>query len=516
MKRVMCNHFLPGITRWVYTAVMGVFVGLVVSAASAGEGTVGLTRLRPNIVIVLADDLGYGDLSCLNPESKISTPRMDELAASGMIFTDAHTPSSVCTPTRYGLLVGRYCWRTRLKRGVLLGFDRPLIEPERPTLASFLREQGYATAAIGKWHLGLGWQSPEGKPATDRDGTTDDPGVDYTRPITEGPLTVGFDYFFGIAASLDMAPYCYIENDRVTEIPTEPTEGKPFPVNWRPGRRAANFRHEEVLDKCAEAAERWLRRHVKTAPERPFFLYYALTAPHTPVLPLPQYQGKSRAGIYGDFVVQVDDVLGRLVDLLRELRVWENTLLILTSDNGSTMTIRKEFQEYQHATNYIFRGQKSDIWEGGHRVPFIVTWPGKIKPGSRCDRAICLVDLFATVADLLEQPLPKGAAEDSVSFARLFFAPQTSWQRPAFVMHSVNGFFAIRDGDWKLLECRGSGGWSLPEAKVPKDAPPMQLYNLAEDISEQRNLYHERPEIVRALQEKLEQIRGTDSSSPRE
>jgi arylsulfatase A len=495
------------VTGWMVRVLALVAASATGASASGAEKVAAAGDLRPNLVIVLADDLGYGDLSCLNPQSKIPTPRMDELAASGMIFTDAHTPSSVCTPTRYGLLVGRYSWRTRLKQGVLLGFDRPLIEAGRPTLASFLKEQGYATAVIGKWHLGLGWQSPQGQPVTDRDGTTEDPGVDYTRPITEGPLAVGFDYFFGIAASLDMAPYCYIENDRVTEIPTEPTEGNPFPVNWRAGKRAPNFRHEEVLDKCAEAAERWLRRHATTARGNPFFLYYALTAPHTPVLPLPQYEGKSQAGIYGDFVVQVDDVVGRLVDLLRELKLWDNTLLILTSDNGSTMSIRKEFQQYGHATNYIFRGQKSDIWEGGHRVPFIVTWPGKIKPGSRCDRAICLVDLFATVADLLQQAVPQGAAEDSVSFAPLLFQPDAAWQRPAFVLHSIHGFFAIRDGGWKLLECRGSGGWSLPEAKVPKDAPPMQLYNLTEDIAEERNLYHDRPDIVRALQEKLDHIR---------
>lgn len=485
---------------------LAVLVGASGDAASPGGES--LPEPPPHIVIVLADDLGYGDLSCLNPESKIPTPRMDELAAAGIIFTDAHTPSSVCTPTRYGLLTGRYCWRTRLKQSVLLGFDRPLIEPGRPTIASFLRSHGYATCAIGKWHLGLGWQNAEGRPVTDKDGTTNDPGVDYTRPITEGPLTVGFDYFFGIAASLDMAPYCYIENDRVTAIPTEPTEGQAFPVNWRPGLRAKDFHHEEVVDKCAEAAERWIRRHVGTHPHKPFFVYYALTAPHTPVLPLPQYAGKSRAGIYGDFVVQVDDAVGRLVDLLRELGVWDNTLLILTSDNGSTMTIRKEFVQYGHATNYIFRGQKSDIWEGGHRVPFIVTWPKRVPAGSRCDRAICLVDIFPTIAEIVGRPLPAGAAEDGVSFAPLLTQPDAPWQRPPFVMHSINGFFAIRDGDWKLLECRGSGGWSLPETKVPKDAPPIQLYNLAEDIGEARNLYEQEPARVADLLRQLKAIRG--------
>ncbi|MDW8078878.1 MAG: arylsulfatase [Thermoguttaceae bacterium] len=463
---------------------------------------------KPNIVIILADDLGYGDLSCLNPESKIPTPRIDELAAAGMVFTDAHTPSSVCTPTRYGLLTGRYCWRTRLKQSVLLGFDRPLIEPGRATIASFLRAHGYATCAIGKWHLGLGWQNAEGKPVTDKDGTTNDPGVDYTKPITEGPLTVGFDYFFGIAASLDMAPYCYIENDRVTAIPTEPTEGQGFPASWRAGMRAKDFRHEEVVDRLAEAAERWLRQHKATRPHQPFFLYYSLTAPHTPVLPLPAFRGKSQAGLYGDFVVQVDATVGRLVDLLRELGYWENTILILTSDNGSTMTIRSEFQKYGHATNYIFRGQKSDIWEGGHRVPFIVTWPAGIPPGTRCDRAICLVDILPTVAEILGRPLPPGAAEDGVSFAPLLRDPDVNWRRPPFVMHSIQGYFAIRDGEWKLIECRGSGGWSLPENKVPKDAPAMQLYHLGRDIRETTNLYPAEHKRAAELLAKLRNIRG--------
>jgi len=224
----------------------------------------------PHIVLILADDLGYGDLSCLNPESKIATPRIDQLAREGMMFTDAHTPSSVCTPTRYGLLTGRYAWRTRLQRGVLLGFDRPLIEPNRMTLASLLRSHGYRTACVGKWHLGLGWQSRTGQPVTHSDGTTNDPGVDYSKPLTEGPLTVGFDYFFGIAASLDMAPYCYIENDHVTQPPTEDTKGRDFPFNWRPGKKAQDFAHEEVLPTLTEKAIAWLRSCRRESPTSQF------------------------------------------------------------------------------------------------------------------------------------------------------------------------------------------------------------------------------------------------------
>jgi len=466
----------------------------------------------PHIVLILADDLGYGDLSCLNPDSKIQTPNLDQLAREGMVFTDAHTPSSVCTPTRYGLLTGRYAWRTRLKSGVLLGFDRLLIEPDRVTLASLLKSRGYATAAIGKWHLGLGWQSPQGTPVTDKDNTTDDPGVDYTRPINEGPLTVGFDYFFGIAASLDMAPYCYIENDRVTEIPQEESEGQAFPANWRQGKKSADFAHDQVLPVLTEKAVAWLTERRRSAPEQPLFLYFPLTAPHTPVLPLAEFRGKSRAGDYGDFVVQVDDAVGRILKTIDDLGIRDNTLLIFTSDNGSTMTIRPFFQQYNHATNYRFRGQKSDIWEGGHRVPFLVRWPGRVTPHSICSQSICLTDILATVADIVSVSLPDNAGEDSFSFLSLLKDPETPFHRAPIVMHSIAGFFAIRDGDWKLLECRGSGGWSLPENKVSKDAPPNQLYNLREDVEEQHNLVLKHPEVAQRLGQLLEKIK-TDGRS---
>lgn len=460
----------------------------------------------PHIVLILADDLGYGDLSCLNPESKIPTPRIDQLAREGMVFTAAHSNSSVCTPTRYGLLTGRYAWRTRLQNGVLLGFDRPLIERDRLTLASLLKSRGYRTACIGKWHLGLGWQTADGQPVTQHDGTTDDPGVDYSKLLTEGPHTVGFDYFFGIAASLDMAPYCYIENDRVIQAPSEETAGRAFPFNWRPGKKAPDFRHEQVLPVLTDKAVAWLKQEHEKDPSRPLFLYFALTAPHTPVLPLPEYREKSRAGEYGDFVVQVDDSVGKVLDALKTLGIEGHTLVIMTSDNGSTMTIRPFFQKYGHATNYHFRGQKSDIWEGGHRVPFIVRWPDHVRPGTRCDRTICLTDCLATLAEIVGFKLPDDAGEDSFSFLPLLKDPGARWERAAVVTHSIAGFFAIQDGDWKLLLCRGSGGWSLPENKAPREDPPGQLYNLRDDVQERTNLYAEYPEIVARLTEQLQKI----------
>lgn len=486
--------------------VIGTILTLIISVHFSSFLAAESPESLPHIVLILADDLGYGDLSCLNPESKIPTPRMDQLAREGMVFTAAHSNSSVCTPTRYGLLTGRYAWRTRLQRGVLLGFDRPLIERDRLTLASLLKSRGYATACVGKWHLGLGWQSQEGRPVTDHDGTTDDPGVDYSKPLTEGPRTVGFDYFFGIAASLDMAPYCYIENDRVTQLPTEETVGDAFPFNWRPGKKAPDFHHERVLSVLTEKAISWLKQEHERQPRRPLFLYFALTAPHTPVLPLPEYREKSGAGEYGDFVVQVDDCVGKVLDTLETLGIKDNTLVIVTSDNGSTMTIRPFFKKYGHATNHHFRGQKSDLWEGGHRVPFIVRWPGRVPAGTTCDRTICLTDCLATFAEIVGIPLPDNAGEDSFSFLPLLKDPATKWERAPVVTHSIDGFFAIQEGHWKLLLCRGSGGWSLPEKKVASGGPPGQLYNLRDDVREQVNLYTQYPDVVAMLKQHLERI----------
>lgn len=513
----------PGRTGWSAKSVTGflcaavgtllLWTGPLARCENAGGGDT--TPIgHPNIVVILADDLGYGDLSCLNPESKIPTPHMDRVAREGMTFTDAHSPSAVCTPTRYGLLTGRYAWRTRLQSGVLLGFDRPLIEPGRETLASFLKRHGYSTAAVGKWHLGLGWQDAQGRPVTDRDGTTNDPGVDYARPITEGPLTVGFDYFFGISASLDMAPYCYIENDRAVQPPTLDTEGEAFPRNWRAGKRSPDFRHEEVLRKCTEKAEEWLTERRAENPERPLFLYFALTAPHTPVLPEEPFRGRSRAGEYGDFVVQTDWVVGRVLDTLDRLELAENTLVILTSDNGSTMTIRPFFAQYDHATNYHFRGQKSDVWEGGHRVPFLARWPAKIPSGTTCDATVCLTDLLATFAQIVGETLPETCGEDSFGLLPLLTGEADTVPRPPVVMHSISGKFAVRQGDWKFIECRGSGGWSLPENRVPDDAPADQLYNLREDVGERENLFRARPDTVSRLQAVLNRIRESGRSVP--
>ena len=466
-------------------------------------------RSVPNIVLILADDLGYGDLGCYNKHSKIPTPNMDRLAADGMRFTDAHSPSAVCTPTRYGVLTGRYNWRSRLKSGVLWGYSRALIEPGRMTVASLLNDHGYTTGAVGKWHLGF--QQPD--PEINSEGKQ--PKVDYTQPLLPGPLTVGFDHFFGIPASLDMEPYLYVRDDRAVGAPTEQVKASGHRRQggggfWRAGPIAPDFRHEDVLPKLAEEAVAFIRRQ---SDDRPFFLYFPLSAPHTPWLPLESFRGKSGAGYYGDFVMQVDWTIGRVVEALEQMGMADNTLLILTSDNGAHWPV-SDTKKFGHAANGELRGQKADIWEGGHRVPFIARWPGTIRRGATCRQTTCHTDLMATVAAVLGADLPENAAEDSYSMLPALRETADGPIREATVHHSANGTFAIRQGDWKLIAGRGSGGFTAPQRIKPKPGEPTgQLYNLAADPAEKKNLHAERPEVVRRLEKLLDNYRATGRST---
>ncbi|UCD76023.1 MAG: arylsulfatase [Phycisphaerales bacterium] len=468
----------------------------------AGEEPAG----RPNIVFILADDLGYGDLRCLNGESKIPTPNMDRLFAEGIHFTDAHSPSAVCTPTRYGLLTGRYAWRTQLKQGVLMGYDGPLIEPDRVTVASLLKESGYRTACIGKWHLGLGWATKDGAPRkwVGNDGSN----TDFTMPIDGGPCDLGFDYFFGISASLDMAPYCYIENDRVTQIPSGQIDASKMPAYWRAGPIAPDFTHEDVLPALTQKALEWIDQAGTSESRRPFFLYLPLTAPHTPWLPVEEFRGSSEAGPYGDFTAQVDWTVGKVLKALDRNGLAASTLIIMTSDNGAYWS-QRQIEQYDHRANHTFRGQKADIWEGGHRIPFIARWPGRIEPGAKCEDTICLVDLLATFAAIAGQVLPEGAGGDSYSILpRLLGDESPEPIREATVHHSISGVFAIRQGPWKLILGRGSGGFTQPKKIDPKEGEPIgQLYNLQDDPAETTNLYLQRPEVVERLTELLNKYR---------
>lgn len=461
----------------------------------------------PNIVYILSDDLGYGDVSCLNPESKIATPRMDRLAREGMVFTDAHSNSAVCTPTRYGILTGRYCWRGRLKWNVLFGYSPPLIEPERVTVASLLKSQGYSTACIGKWHLGLGWTWPENITPTDR--RIPDPGIDFSQPLTSGPHTVGFDESYIIPASLDMTPYCYIHNGRVTEPPDVRTHGSERPAFWSEGLRSPGFEHETCLLELTRRAEAYIDQQAETASGKPFFLYFATPSPHTPHIPRQPFQGSSAAGAYGDYVVEHDWSIGRILDALDRNGIRENTLVIVTSDNGAHIRGNAfDFErEFGHRSNHIYRGQKSDCWDGGHRVPFIARWPAAMEGGSVCRRPICLTDLLATAAEITSTPVPPNAGEDSVSMLPLLQGKEPEAEREAIVHHSFYGYFAIRQGPWKLIACRGSGGWSLPENEASATAS-MQLYHVENDPGENTNLAHAEPKIAEELLALLRRITG--------
>ena len=461
---------------------------------------------KPNIIYLLADDWGYGDVSYLNPESKIPTPHADQLASEGMIFTDAHSNSAVCTPTRYGVLTGRYCWRSRLKRGVLNGYSEPLIEAGRLTVPSLLREQGYTTACVGKWHLGLGWQVKAGAEAVN--GET----VDFSAPLTHGPHEVGFDYSFIIPASLDMPPYCYIEDGVVVEQPVEDIAGSPRPAFWRGGACAPGFSHETCLLELTIRAEGFIHQHARENGGEPFFLYFPAPSPHTPHFARDRFAGRSRAGEYGDYVTEHDWSIGRIVSAIKRNGLADNTLIIVTSDNGChTEPIGLE-EKYDHLGNYIYRGQKSDAWEGGHRIPFIASWPGVIAPGSKCDKTVCLTDLLATAAGICNVDLPRDAGEDSYDISPYMRGAQGETIREATVHHSISGEFAIRKDQWKLVACRGSGGWSLRDEDVPADAPPMQLYDMARDAAEQHNLYREKPEIAAELLDLLNRYRESDRS----
>ncbi len=454
----------------------------------------------PNIILILADDMGYGDPRSYNPDSKIPTPHMDRLAAEGMRFTDAHSPSGVCTPTRYGLLTGQYSWRTQLKKGVLLGYSPSLIDTNRTTVASLLKQHGYATGGVGKWHLGLG----------------DEARTDYSKPLRPGPASLGFDYYYGIPASLDFEPYLYFENDRVVEAPTARTEGNLeccFGAFWREGAISPSFEHDQVLPITAEKAVAFIEDRAAT--EQPFFLYVPLSAPHTPWLPLPPYVGTTEVGEYGDFTAQVDSVVGQILDAVDRLAITDNTLGILTSDNGAIWP-QSKIDEFGHRANLNLRGQKADIWEGGNRVPFIIRWPGHIAPASQSDALVSLTDMLATFAAIVGAELPRDAGEDSYSLLPVLLGenPETPL-RDAAIHHSADGMFAIRQGPWKLIEGRGSGGFTEPIRIEPGPGEPAgQLYNLSEDLGETNNLYRQHPDVVARLTALLDQYRQQGHSRP--
>ncbi len=466
---------------------------LACGASALGISPSTAATRQPNIVYVLADDLGWGDLGCYNPDSAAPTPYANRFAQQGVRFTDMHSPSSVCTPTRYGILTGRYCWRSRLKRGVLQGYSPSLIEPGRLTVPAMLKQRGYYTAGVGKWHLGLG----------DRERT------DYTQPLRPGPMDAGFDYYFGIPSSLDFDPYLFFENDRPVEQPTSTTAGRTQPprgVFWRAGAIAPHFRFPEVLPKLTDKAVSIIRDRART-PKQPFFLYFAMPAPHTPWVPVSPFLGRSKAGLYGDFVAQVDDTFGRVLSALTVAGLSDNTLVVLTSDNGAHWT-PEDKTAWPHRANANWRGMKADIWDAGHRIPFLARWHGKIKPGTVSDQLGCLTDLMATASDIAGFKLPKDAGEDSYNLLPALLGRARAPIREAIVHHSNQGMFAIRSQNWKLELGLGSGGFSSPDHLDPApDGPQGQLYDVAKDPAETDNVYLQHPDVVARLTTLLDRYR---------
>lgn len=504
-----------------------------------------MVEKKPNIVLFFVDDLGYGDVSAFNPESKIHTKNIDKLAKSGMKFTDSHATSAVCSPSRYGLLTGRYNWRSRLKSYVLPGDSDSLIEEDRETLASMLKEEGYNTAAVGKWHLGLGWKflderqyekfglDPDDYEESEYQHGRDDVfdptvglfdmeglDIDYSKPITFGPNQLGFDYFYGTPASLDQPPFVIIENDRVTEEPNDITGtpgldrfGATQQQQWQNGVIAPNFVHKEVPDMMQDKVLELINNYSEE--EDPFFIYYPNHLVHGPLIPKPQFEGKSGIGIYGDFVLQLDSYVGQIMDKLKEKEIFDDTIFIFTSDNGvSGVAGLNHLESLGHESSAEFRGKKFEIWEGGHREPTVISYPNMIKSDIESDAMISHSDIYHTIAELLDIDVTDDEGEDSVSNLPLWTGKKQS-VRDDIVHSSANGGFSIRRGFWKLTMVRDSGV-TAPESEPEEYFVASQLYDLRDDISEENNVIAEYPEIVeeltRALEDQIKSGRSTEGS----
>jgi arylsulfatase A len=513
MRRlVVCAGLLP--------LLAGILAGA--TATQAAE--------TPNIVFIYADDLGYGDVGCYNSESKVPTPNLDRLATEGMRFTDAHSPATVCTPSRYGVMTGRMPFRLNY-RGVFTGVEGPcLITADRLTLPEMLRQKGYTTAMFGKWHIGMTFLDRSGKPVfetSSKRGLELVQHADLSRPIQDGPLDHGFDHFFGtVCCPTTDWLYAWIDGNRVPIPPTgvrdrDKLPGHVYSGDCRPGLVAPDFDLEEVDMVFLEKSKTFLEQHVKQNPGKPFFLFHSAQAVHLPSFPGKAFQGRTKAGPHGDFIFEFDSIVGDLLKTLDRLGVAENTLVIVTSDNGpEVLTTVHMRADHQHDGARPLRGVKRDQWEGGHRVPFIARWPGHIIPGRESVQTICQTDVMHTCASIVEFELPDDAAEDSFDLLAVLRSEDDGHPVRPFTLHqTINLSLAIRRGPWKYLDHKGSGGNSytnreLSEYALPETAPdaPGQLYNLEHDPGETTNLYFKRPEIVRELKELLEDTKRSGRS----
>ena len=513
------------------TLLRSAALGLGLLAAWPNAAMADHHEAKPNILFILADDLGYGDVGCYNPEAKAPTPNIDRLAREGMRFTDAHSPSTVCTPTRYSLLTGRMAFRNGMK-GVFTGAGGPcLIKEDRLTIAGMLRDQGYTTAMFGKWHIGLTFYDKDGKPIT-KNGLEAVKRIDYSQPITGGPIDRGFDQFFGTACcpTTDWL-YAYIDGDKIPMPPTRIVDRKPLPKHPysrdnRPGMIAPGFDLEEVDMVFLQKSLEFLESHKQKSPDKPFFLFHSAQAVHLPSFAGRAFKGKTEAGPHGDFIFELDYVVGRLMSKLDQLGYGENTLVIFSSDNGPEVpTVIDMRKTHKHNGARPWRGVKRDQWEGGHRVPFIARWPKKIKDGSTSAQTICLTDVMATCAALTGATIPPNAAEDSYNILPVLLGQAGDKPVREYTLHqTISLALAIRHGNWKYLDHKGSGGnnygregeWGMKQFALPERAPdaPGQLYDLSKDPGETTNLYNEYPEIVKALKGKLEEYKTSGRSAP--
>jgi len=504
--------------------IQRIFIALAMAVSLHGK--------PPNIVLILADDLGYGDVGCYNPESKIPTPNLNQMAREGMKFMDAHSPSTVCTPTRYSLLTGRMAFRTGF-RGVFAGVGGPcLIEKGRLTLPQLLKEKGYATAMFGKWHIGMSFYDSKGALITNR-GLEGVQKIDYTRAIPDGPLNHGFDHFFGtVSCPTTDWLYAYVDGD---QIPVQPTglldkthlPKHPYSRDNRRGIIAPDFDLEEVDLVFLQKSRDFLRSHLSEGSHKPFFLFHSLQAVHLPSFPADRFKGKTGSGPHGDFILEMDWIVGELLKELKMLGVDQETLVIFSSDNGpevpTTIAMRRD---HGHDGARPWRGVKRDQWEGGHRVPLIIRWPGVVKQGGISHQIVSLTDLFATCAGIVGSKIPDGAAEDSFSFfAQMMGHSMDEGARPYLLQQTMSLDLSIREGRWKYLDHRGSGGnnyaregeWGMRQFALPENDPdaPGQLYDLETDPGETLNLYSKRPEIVKRLKRILEDSKLSGRSRPK-
>lgn len=512
----MCSTFI------FFTLVIPV---LFCSCSTDREGAEGPEK--PNIIIILADDMGYGDVSALNPEGRIQTPALDRMVNQGISFTNAHASASVCTPSRYGLLTGRYAFRSEKGAFGVGGFSGPVIEPGRETLASLLKDAGYFTGIVGKWHLGLEWKTRGNEEGVRFDAQSGHSNVDYGQSVSSGPNDYGFDYSFIHPASLDIPPYVFLRDHQVidpeiiltTAIYPTRLENTTYSwdkkhsneeavywekgVWWRQGEMSSSFRIETCHDEIVREGLEFIDSRMREAPDQPFFLYMPLTGPHTPWVPNDEFKGKSPIGLYGDFVMNIDDAVAQVHQRLEKNGILENTLLVFSSDNGGYWP-QEEIELHDHDSNWGRKGQKGDVWEGGHRVPLIISWPEKIKQKTEFKPLVSLMDFFATLIDLTGQEKSPGSGEDSHSFYHVLEGNSSSPVRESMVHHSSGDMYSIRDENWKLIESLGSGGFTAPSRVEPAAEGPMgQLYRIDQDSTESTNLYSVNPEKVRSMTQDL-------------